>query len=53
MNPILKLAQCTFPARVAELGFTANLPTHWISHDLPQEDADFSDPTGSDPEAKS
>ncbi len=53
MNPNLMLAQRTFPASAAELGFTANLPTDSISHDLPQEAADSSDPTGSAPESKS
>jgi hypothetical protein len=45
MNPHLKLGPRSFPARVAELGFTAQLPTDWVSHDLPREDADFSNPT--------
>jgi len=45
MNPNLKLAARTFPARIAELGFTAQLPADWISHELPSEDADFSNPT--------
>ncbi len=34
-----------FPARIAELGFTAQLPADWISHELPSEEVDFSDPT--------
>ncbi len=45
MNPALKLAPRTFPARIAELGFTAVLPEGWISHELPNEDPDFSNPT--------
>lgn len=45
MNSSLHLQPRTFPARVAELGFTTQLPADWISHDLPQEDVDFSDPT--------
>ncbi len=45
MNANLKLAPRTFPARVAELGFTAELPADWISHELPREDVDFSNPT--------
>jgi hypothetical protein len=45
MNPNLKLAPRTFPARVADLGFTANLPTDWINHELPKEEVDFSNPT--------
>lgn len=45
MNSSLHLQPRTFPARVAELGFTTQLPADWISHELPQEDVDFSDPT--------
>jgi hypothetical protein len=45
MNPALKLAPRTFPARIAELGFTAELPEGWISHELPKEEVDFSNPT--------
>lgn len=45
MNPNLKLAPKTFPARIAELGFSAQLPADWINHELPPEDVDFSDPT--------
>ncbi|HEX5221191.1 MAG TPA: hypothetical protein VFZ59_16630 [Verrucomicrobiae bacterium] len=45
MNPNLKLSPRTFPARVAELGFTVDLPADWVSHELPKEDVDFSNPT--------
>jgi hypothetical protein len=45
MNSQLKLAPRTFPARIAELGFTAQLPADWISHELPNEELDFSNPT--------
>ncbi len=45
MNTTLRLAPRTFPDRIAELGFTADLPVDWISHDLPKEDVDFSNPT--------
>lgn len=45
MNSSLHLQPRTFPARVAELGFTTQLPADWISHELPQEEVDFSDPT--------
>ena len=45
MNPHLKLSPRSFPTRVAELGFSTQLPTDWISHDLPPEDVDFSNPT--------
>ncbi len=40
MHSKLKLAPSTFPARIVELGFTAQLPADWISHELPQEDPD-------------
>lgn len=45
MNGNLNLAPRSFPARIAELGFTAQLPADWISHELPIEDVDFSNPT--------
>jgi len=45
MNCHLKLAPRTFPARIAELGFTAQLPADWVSHELPNEEADFANPT--------
>ena len=45
MNPSLRLAPRAFPDRIAELGFTAQLPVDWTSHDLPTENVDFSDPT--------
>jgi hypothetical protein len=45
MNPTLQLAPRAFPARIADLGFTAQLPADWISHELPQEEVDFSNPT--------
>lgn len=35
----------TFPARIAELGFTVKLPKDWVAHELPDEEPDFSDPT--------
>lgn len=35
----------SFPARIAELGFSADLPVDWISHKLPDENVDLSDPT--------
>lgn len=31
--------------RVADLGFSVELPGDWIAHDLPPADGDFSDPT--------
>lgn len=39
------LAPRHFPSRIADLGFTADLPADWISHELPVEEVDFSDPT--------
>ncbi len=35
----------TFPSRIADLGFRVQLPAEWISHTLPDEDADFSNPS--------
>jgi hypothetical protein len=34
-----------FPSRIAQLGFAASLPADWISHPLPDEQPDFSDPS--------
>ncbi|MFO1488961.1 MAG: hypothetical protein U1F65_10835 [Verrucomicrobiota bacterium] len=45
MNPHLKMALRNFPARIAELGFHAQLPAGWINHELPPEEVDFSNPT--------
>lgn len=45
MTAHLQLAQRSFPDRIAELGFSAVLPADWISHELPQEEIDFSNPT--------
>lgn len=45
MSAHLTLAPRTFSSRIADLGFTAQLPVDWISHDLPNEDVDFSNPT--------
>jgi hypothetical protein len=45
MSSTLTFATRSFPARVAELGFSASLPADWISHELPKENSDFSDPT--------
>lgn len=45
MNSNLNFVPRSFPSRVAELGFTVNLPGDWISHDLPGEEVDFSNPT--------
>ena len=41
----LELATRTFPPRIADLGFSVALPRDWIHHTLPEEDADFDDPT--------
>ena len=45
MNSPLKLATKNFPSRIAELGFSAQLPADWIAHELPPEEPDFSNPT--------
>lgn len=45
MSPSLQFAPRTFPSRIADLGFTANLPADWIAHELPAEQPDFSNPT--------
>jgi hypothetical protein len=45
MDTKLPLAPHTFPGRIADLGFTADLPKDWISHPLPEEAPDFSNPT--------
>lgn len=37
-------AQRSFPARIADLGFSVPLPQDWISHPLPDEMPDFSQP---------
>ena len=34
-----------FPSRIAQLGFAVGLPADWISHALPDEQPDFSDPS--------
>lgn len=41
----IDLATRTFPSRIAELGFTAQLPADWIAHELPPEEPDFAQPT--------
>ncbi|HMP84217.1 MAG TPA: hypothetical protein PKA41_16080 [Verrucomicrobiota bacterium] len=45
MNPNLKLAPRTFAARIADLGFTAQLPADWTSHELPPQELEFNNPT--------
>ncbi len=45
MNSNLKLAPRTFSSRIADLGFTAQLPTDWTSHELPPQELDFNNPT--------
>ncbi len=40
----MELAVRAFPARIAELGFSAQLPSDWKAHELPKEDVDFSNP---------
>lgn len=41
----MKLTVRKFPARIADLGFSAQLPTDWIAPELPPEEIDFSVPT--------
>jgi hypothetical protein len=45
MNSNLKLVPRTFAARIADLGFTAQLPADWNSHELPPQELDFKNPT--------
>jgi hypothetical protein len=45
MNSNLNLTLRTFPSRLADLGFTAQLPADWIAHELPTEAVDFANPT--------
>ncbi len=45
MSQKISLEPRTFPSRIADLGFTAPLPSGWTSHDLPEEAPDFSTPT--------
>src|SRR5262245_43799076 len=40
----MKLKPRTFPARIANLGFTVKLPEDWIAHELPDEEPDFTNP---------
>jgi hypothetical protein len=45
MSSKLPLKVRTFPSRIADLGFSAQLPADWISHELPSDNVDFSNPT--------
>lgn len=45
MSPHTDTVLRAFPSRIAELGFSAQLPPGWISHPLPDEVPDFSSPT--------
>jgi hypothetical protein len=45
MAPKLDFAPRTFPSRIADLGFTVALPADWVTHPLPPEEPDFSNPT--------
>jgi hypothetical protein len=45
MNSNLKLALRTFPSRIADLGFSAQLPADWTAHELPPQDLEFNNPT--------
>ncbi|MFO1077303.1 MAG: hypothetical protein U1E73_06205 [Planctomycetota bacterium] len=43
MDGKLRLAPRTFPARIADLGFSADLPLDWTAHQLPEEVPDLAD----------
>lgn len=45
VQPELHLTSRSFPARIAELGFSADLPSDWNVHDLPNEDLDLGNPS--------
>lgn len=45
MTSSLTFATRHFDARVAELGFSAEMPVDWIHHALPEEDLDVGNPT--------
>lgn len=45
MKPKLTLNLRTFASRIADLGFSAQLPADWVSHDLPSQDLEFQNPT--------
>ena len=45
MSDGLDFASRDFPARIADLGFSVRLPRDWITHELPDEELDFSNPT--------
>ena len=45
MSASLPLATRIFPSRIADLGFSARLPTDWPALTLPEEAPDFSNPT--------
>jgi hypothetical protein len=45
MNPHLTLAPRRFPGPLAELGFSALVPTDWVGHDVAETEVGFTDPT--------
>ncbi len=51
MNPHLTLTPRRFPGPLAELGFSALVPTDWVGHDVAETEVDFADPTRFTPPA--
>lgn len=49
MSATLSLTPRTFPPRLADLGFSMDVPDAFIEAEIPGEDVDFSDPTKSAP----
>ncbi len=49
MTATLAMTSRTFPPRLADLGFTMDVPEGFIAPEMPTEDVDFSDPTKSAP----
>lgn len=49
MTATLAMTSRTFPPRLADLGFTMDVPEGFIAPEMPTEDVDFSDPTMSAP----
>lgn len=45
MSASFDLRSRHFESRIANLGFDVTLPHDWVSHELPQDDADFSNTT--------
>ncbi len=45
MSEAIRSARRTVPARIADLGFSVELPADWIAHELPEQPLDFDNPT--------